>query len=245
MKSKLYFVGCLAVLIGVILFFSNVAQAQISIRVGGHPSHHGGYRHHPPYHGHGHHHNDFDRTVRVLGAVGSIVAAANGYSRYDYYPRRPVVVVPPQPVVVTQPLSPLVVEKPVVVEKRVIVERQVPVVLPTDTLPSKNNDYYSPKLGANFVIQNMQIPGYTFKAARLTSNPVAGSPLNVIGLVNGDVITRLDNESVDSINVLEKHEANTVIRYIKTGTTKVLLGKIYIPKNSGIVTTDAEPIYAP
>ncbi|MDR2641828.1 MAG: hypothetical protein LBC74_03435 [Planctomycetaceae bacterium] len=243
MKNKLYFVvACFAVLIGVTLIFNSAAQAQISIRVGGHPSHHGGYRHHPPYHKH--HYNDFDRTVRVLGAVGSIVAAANGYSPYEYYPRRPVVVVPPQPVVVTQPLSPIVVEKPVVVEKKVIVEKQVPVVLPGNNSLVTNTDYYSPKLGATFVIQNMQIPGYTFTAARLTSDPVLGSPLNAIGLVKGDVITRLDNESIDSIDVLEKHEANTVIRYIKTGTTKVLLGKIYIPKNSG-VTVKTEQIYAP
>ncbi|MDR2168856.1 MAG: hypothetical protein LBP59_01785 [Planctomycetaceae bacterium] len=237
MKSKLYFVGFFAVLFGAILLFTNSAQAQINIRIGGRPHHHNDYRHHPHHYSHGRHYNDFDRTVRVLGAVGSIVAAANGYSPYDYRPRRPVIVVPPQPVVVTQPASPVIVEKPVVVEKQVIVEKQVPVVMPA------NNDYYSPKLGAAFVIQNMQIPGYTFKAARLTSTPIAGSPLNAIGLVKGDVITRLDNESADSLETLEKHEANTVVRYIKSGTTKVLLGKIYIPKN---ITTDvSDVIYAP
>ncbi|MDR0392442.1 MAG: hypothetical protein LBH59_11080 [Planctomycetaceae bacterium] len=242
MKTKLYCVVCLLVLTGVVFLFNNTAQAKVSITIGGHPSHH---RHHGYGHHRGHHYNDFDRTVRVLGAVGSIVAAANGYSPYDYPRRRPVVVVPPQPVIVTQPMSPVVVEKPVIVEKKVIVEKQVPVVLPADTSLSSSNNYYSPKLGATFVIQNMQIPGYAFKAARLTSDPIANSPLNSIGLVRGDVITRLDNESVESIDVLEKHEANTVIRYIKTGTTKVLLGKIYIPKNAGVVVNSSEQIYAP
>jgi hypothetical protein len=180
----------------------------------------------------------------VLGAVGSIVAAANGYSPYGYYPRRPVVVVPPQPIVVTQPAAPLVVERPVVVEKKVIVEKQVPVVLPPNNLPLATDDYYSPKLGATFVIQNMQIPGYTFKAARLTSDPVVGSPLNEIGLVRGDVITRLDNEIVDSVNVLDRHDASTVIRYIKTGTTKVQLGKIIIAKPINL-PADSERVYAP
>ncbi|MDR2762022.1 MAG: hypothetical protein LBB88_05425 [Planctomycetaceae bacterium] len=240
MKNKLYLISCLAILLVTTLIFNNTAQAQVSIRIGDHSRHHGDVRrYHPPYHGHGRHYNDFDRTVGVLGAVGSIVAAANGYSPYDYYPRRPVVVVPPQPVVITQPVSPVVVERPVVVEKKIVVEKQVPVVV------QNNNDYYSTKLGAAFVIQNMQIPGYTFTAARLTSDPIIGSPLNAIGLTKGDVITRLDNESVDSIDVLEKHDANTVIRYIKTGTTKVLLGKIYIPKNSIPVTIQQEPVYAP
>ncbi|MDR1480490.1 MAG: hypothetical protein LBJ00_16280 [Planctomycetaceae bacterium] len=247
MKNKLHIVGCLAVLMGAFLLFNSTALAQISIRVGGH--HGGGFQHHPPYYGHGyghgHHHNDFDRTVHVLGAVGSIVAAANGYSPYDYYPRRPVVVVPPQPVVVTQPLSPMIVERPVVVEKKVIVERQVPVILPSNASQSTANDYYSSRLGATFLIQNMQIPGYTFKAARLTSDPVASSPLNAIGLTKGDVITRLDNESVDSVDVLDKHGASTVIRYIKTGTTKVLLGKIYIDQIPEVPNVDSERVYAP
>ncbi|MDR2345515.1 MAG: hypothetical protein LBE18_05560 [Planctomycetaceae bacterium] len=240
MNNKLFFFSCLAILIGAIILFSNnTAQAKVSIRIGGPSHHHGDYRHHPPYHRHGHHYNDFDRTVRVLGAVGSIVAAANGYSPYDYYPRRQVVVVPPQPVVVTHPATSTIIEKPVIVEKKVIVEKQVPVLVPS------TNDYYSPKLGATFVIQNMQIPGYNFTAARLTSEPVAGSPLNSIGLAKGDVITRLDNESVTSLDVLEKHEANTVIRYIKTGTTKVLLGKIYIPRVSEAITIQPEQVYAP
>ncbi|MDR1925053.1 MAG: hypothetical protein LBQ66_11840 [Planctomycetaceae bacterium] len=236
----------MVLLMGVILFFNSPAQAQINIRVGGgrggHSSHHRpGDRHGPPpRHDYHHRHNDFDRTVRVLGAVGSIVAAANGYTPYDYYHRRPVVVVPSQPVLVTQPVS------PVVVEKQVIVERQVPVVVSnTTTQPTLTTDYFSPKLGATFVVQNMQIPGYTFKAARLTSDPLPGSPLIPLGLAKGDVITRLDNESVDSVAVLEKHEANTVIRYIKTGTVKVLLGKIYIPKSTDAVIAEPEKVYAP
>ncbi len=187
----------------------------------------------------GHHHHgpsDLDKTLRVIGAVGAVAAAANGYSPYSYYRRpQPVVVVPqPRPTVIVE--RPVVVERPVIVEREVVVERK-PELLPTD--------HYSPKLGATFVIQNMKIPGYVFKAARLTSNPLQGSPLYDLGLVKGDVITRLDNSPVDNLDELDRHEKNTQIRYIKTGTTKVQLARVYIPTDAELNSVEEEMIYAP
>ena len=187
----------------------------------------------PPHH---HHHrgpSDFDKALGVIGAVGAVAAIANGYTPYGYYRHsRPVVVVPQQP-------STVIVERPVVVEKEVIVEK------PVYATPSLPNDYYSPKLGATFKIQNMQIPGYKFTAARLTSDPLEGSPLADIGLVKGDVITRLDDDTVNRLEVLERHEKATLVRYIKTGTTKVKLGRIYIPTDEDLTPVESETYYAP
>lgn len=190
----------------------------------------------PPHH---HHRgpSDFDKTMRVIGAVGAVAAVAGGYTPYGYYRHSPpVVVVPPArpATVVVERQTPIVVEK--VVEKPVIVEKTAQ-PLPTD--------YYSPKMGATFVIQNMRIPGYTFTAARLTSDPVEGSPLNAIGLGKGDVITRLDNDSVNALDVLDRHEKSTLIRYIKTGTTKVQQNRIYIPAVAELNTFQEEMYYAP
>lgn len=188
--------------------------------------------HRPPHHYHGppqHHHHgpsDFDKTMRVLGAVGAVAAIAGGASQYYYYrQQRPVVVVQPaQPtVVVERPVvvdRPVIVDRPVLVEKSVVVEKASPVAVA---------DNYSYRLGATFEIQKMQIPGYRFTAARLTSDPIEGSPLNKIKLKKGDVITRLNTDSVASMDILDRHENYTTIRYIKHGTTKVLIDRIYIP----------------
>ncbi|MDR0705782.1 MAG: hypothetical protein LBF88_12445 [Planctomycetaceae bacterium] len=191
----------------------------------------------PPHHRHGP--SDFDKALGVIGAVGAVAAIANGYSPYGYYRRTPtVVVVPPRP-------STVVVERPVVVEKPVVVERPVIVEKIVTVTPARTSDYYSPKLGATFIIQNMKIPGYTFTAARLTSDPIEDSPLNVIGLRQGDVVTRLDNDAVDSLEELERHEKNTLIRYIKTGTVKVQLAKIYIPTDKELNPKEEDTFYAP
>ena len=189
--------------------------------------------------------SDFDKTLAVIGTVGTIAAIANSrnnnyyysspYSYPYHYPS--VVVAQPRPtlVVQTQP-TPVVVEKQVIVEKPVVVERQVPVA-------TGANGVYSPKLGASFRIENMQIPNYKFTAARLTSDPLPTSPLAKIGLRKGDVITRLDDSPADSLAELERHEKNTLLRYIKTGTTKVLLANIYIPTNTEV--RGNETYYAP
>jgi hypothetical protein len=178
------------------------------------------------------HHDDFGKVLGVIGAVGIAAAFANGYSPYRYYRyERPVVVVPQQPTVVVERQQPVVIEKQVVVEKPVYIEK---------TTPAATEEYYSPKLGATFKIEKMQIPGYKFTAARLMSDPVEGSPLSQLGLKKRDAITRLDDETVDSLSVLERHEKNTVVRYIKTGTVKVQLGKMYIPTDSEMTANDEE-----
>ena len=159
---------------------------------------------------------DFDRALAIVGTVGAVADAISS-SRYGYryppyyrYPVRPVYVAPPPPVVI---------ERPVVVQQQV-------------TVPVPPEGSYAPRLGASFRIENMQIPGYQFTAARLMSDPVAGSPLNGVGLRRGDVITRLDNNPADSIAELERHVRDTTIRYIKAGTTKVLQTNIYIPTDT-------------
>ena len=91
------------------------------------------------------------------------------------------------------------------------------------------NDTFSPKMGAFFRIELMQIPGYCFMAALLTSDPLPGSPLHVAGLQEGDIITRLGGTPVDTFDVLERHERDVEMRYIKAGTTRVLLTNIYVP----------------
>ena len=166
--------------------------------------------------------SDFDKTVRIIGGVAAITAAATG--RYSPYYHNRVVVVPSQPTVV--------VERPVVVEKQVVVEK--PVYIEKRDVPLTSSDYYSPRLGATFVIQNMQIPGYKFTAARITSPPLEGSPLAALRLQKGDVITRLNDESVNSLSALERHDGSTAVRYIRSGTTKVLLGTIYIPTDADL-----------
>jgi len=215
--------------------------------------------------------SDFDKTLAVIGAVGTVAAIANSYnSPYYYYryqrymnpsvvvyPQRPVVVVE-QPVVVENVVETQVVEK--VIEKEVIVEvpgtvEQRAGVSPADgvqmcdppvdgTVIDGADGAYSPKMGASFTIESMQIPGYSFTAARLTCDPVEGSPLHDIGLREGDVITRIGGTPVDALQVLEKHERDTEIRYIKAGTEKVLLATIYIPTDEEFFEND-EIEYAP
>ena len=159
-----------------------------------------------------HHHyhpprmNDFDRTLAIIGTVGTILNAR--HQRVCHHP----VVVAPAP--------------PVIVERQVIVERPVPVVRgPEGT--------FSPNLGAWFRIENMQIPGHRFTAARLMSDPLPNSPLNRLGLRQGDVITRLNDNPVTTLAELERHSRNTTVRYIHTGTTRVLVDNIFIPPSAG------------
>jgi len=206
----------LLVLVLCISMLSAPALAQPPRRPGGYP---GGryYPPPPPYR----RASDFDKTLAVIGTVGAIAAVANARNNryYNYYNRPPYY---RQPAVVVAPSRPVVIEKPVIVEQPVIVERQVPVVVGSDGA-------YSPTLKASFHIENMRIPGYRFTGARLISDPAPDSPLNSIGLRKGDVITRLDSRPADTLEELERHDKNTQIRYIKTGTTKVLLANVYIP----------------
>jgi S1-C subfamily serine protease len=170
--------------------------------------------------------------MAIIGAVGVTAAVVNGMSRYDYYRRsRPVVVVPSQP-------STVVVERPVIVERTVTVEKQV-------AADSAADGTYSPKLGASFRIEKIQIPGNKFVAARLMSDPVEGSPLEKLKLRQGDVITRLDDSAADSLSELDRHERNTLIRYIRTGTTKVVMAKVYIPTDEETPVLPDDEYHAP
>ena len=182
--------------------------------------------------------NDFEKTLAVLGAVRTVAAIANNspyyYNRYHYCP-------PPSVVVVERPV---ILEKQVIIETPVVIERQTAVSTAYEGLPIEGESLYSPKIGASFRIEYMQIPGYCFTAARLTSDPVEGSPLHEIGLQEGDVITRLNGISVDSLDVLDRHVGNMEIRYIKANTTRVLLTRIYIPTDEEIFGK-GEPQYAP
>ncbi len=190
----------------------------------------------PPHHHHGP--SDFDKAMGIVGTVGAIAAMANGQSVYSYNRYgRSVVVVDRPPVVVQRP--PIVVEKPVVIEKPVIIEKPVPVAV------TNANEYYSRKLGATFGFEKMQIPGYKFVGARLLTEPVNGSPLYELGLRRGDVVTRLDNDPASSADALELHEKVTTIRYIKTGTTKVLIDRIYIPTDDELQNAEDDGFVAP
>ena len=86
--------------------------------------------------------------------------------------------------------------------------------------------------------------GFLWGAAT-AAHQIEGSPLAAIGLVKGDVVTRLDNDSVSSFDVLERHERNTLIRYIKSGTTKVRQDRIYIPADDEMPVLEDETYYAP
>ena len=180
--------------------------------------------------------NDFDRALAVVGTVGAVAAIAHARNNRFYYRQPAVVVVPQRPVVVARP--PMVVERPVIVERPVVVERQVvvdrPVVVERQVPVVVGGGTYSPKLGASFRIENMEIPGHRFTAARLMSDPVEDSPLWDLGLQRGDVITRINDNPANTLAELERHAGHAVIRYIKTGTTRVLLANVYIPPDRGI-----------
>ncbi|MDR0328089.1 MAG: hypothetical protein LBI05_07335 [Planctomycetaceae bacterium] len=177
------------------------ALAQPSRRPGPPPRHYGP----PPRY---HYHSDIGPALAIAGIGIGVAAIANARNNRYYY-QQPAVVVAPPP-------------RPVIIERPVVVHQQVPVVI-------GSNGSYSDKLGVSFRIENIQIPGKRFAAARLTSDPLPDSPLYGAGLRRGDVLTRIDDSPADSLAELERHEGETLIRYIKTGTTKVLLAGIYIP----------------
>lgn len=88
---------------------------------------------------------------------------------------------------------------------------------------------FSPRLKATFVIRTFQLPGTNqFRAVRLTSDPEFGSPLQTLGLRQGDVITRLDGIPVTNFAELENHFAQTTVRFIRQGTVQVQNGTIFI-----------------
>jgi hypothetical protein len=92
--------------------------------------------------------------------------------------------------------------------------------------------YFSPRLGARFVIQRITLPQHgTFNAARLVSEPEPDSPLLQIGLRQGDVITRLDGTPVTITRELERHILETTVRYIRAGKSTVQQGQVFIQQH--------------
>lgn len=92
---------------------------------------------------------------------------------------------------------------------------------------------YSEKLHAHFAVEYVNVGGYYFEAARLTANPLPGSPLNSLGLRSGDIISRLDNRRVTSYWELENHYSNTSVRYFSQSAGRFLDGQIFIPNSNG------------
>jgi len=195
--------------------------------------------------------SDFEKALAIIGTVGMIAAIANSspYHQYRYYNHH----YPPRPVVVVE--RPVILETQTIIETPVFIEREVPVSLESPSLADYASvdyegvtfdeaSFYSPKMGASFSLENMEIPGYAFTAARLTSDPVEGSPLEKIGLLEGDVVTRMGGFAVETLDVLDQHEGSVEIRYIKSDTARVLLAHVYIPTDEEILG-GADAQYAP
>lgn len=89
--------------------------------------------------------------------------------------------------------------------------------------------YYSPRLQGHFQLKNFYLPKYgNFVAVRIASlDP--DSPLRQIGLIAGDVVTRLDGVQIRSLAELEVHAYDTGVRYIKAGSQYVQSAEVYIP----------------
>lgn len=89
--------------------------------------------------------------------------------------------------------------------------------------------YFSPRLGARFAIQTVQLGGFApFRAARLVSRPEQGSPLAQIGLRQGDLLTRLDGIPAFNLLQLEQHILDTTVRFVRTGSHAVQEGTIMV-----------------
>lgn len=102
--------------------------------------------------------------------------------------------------------------------------------------PMVVDSYYSPRLRANLHLERMSIPGQVFYGARIVGMEW-DSPLRHLHLQLGDVVTRLDGIPV-SMNMyrvggpegywalpqIEKHYGHTEVRYIRSGTTRVVNG---------------------
>lgn len=90
----------------------------------------------------------------------------------------------------------------------------------------------SQRLQAEFRLEQMQIPGFTFWGARITDMDPS-SPLHQAQFQINDVITRLDNKRITdskwwdaningwALPELETHFGQTEVRNIRTGTTRV------------------------
>jgi hypothetical protein len=107
--------------------------------------------------------------------------------------------------------------------------------------------YRSDKLGGEFVGKRMKITvggnangqSYIFFGVRALQLD-RDSPLRRLGMVEGDVITRLDGNTLDIgmsmagtrqyLPELDQHYGMTVIRWIKQGTSRVIVEKVQLDR---------------
>ncbi|MEZ6125491.1 MAG: hypothetical protein R3C49_20275 [Planctomycetaceae bacterium] len=81
---------------------------------------------------------------------------------------------------------------------------------------------FSPTLGARFQAQTFQLAAFgEFPGVRITSVPVAGSPLHQAGLTQGDILTRLDGARILNLQELEIHARDTAVRFLKQDSEEV------------------------
>jgi len=104
--------------------------------------------------------------------------------------------------------------------------REYRMVLPNG--PINVQAYYSDSLRAWFVVRRFRRGNVEFPGARLVSDPEYASPLEVIPIRRGDIITRLDDIRVRTVWELERHYAETSVRWVQRNTGNVRIGMIYI-----------------
>jgi len=109
--------------------------------------------------------------------------------------------------------------------------------------------YVSKKLGGEFIGKKMRVTvggnangtTYTFFGVRVMRLD-RDSPLRRIGMVEGDVITRLDGNTLDIgmsmagarqyLPELDQHYGLTDIRWIKQGTSRVIVEKVQLDRGN-------------
>ncbi|MCA9055147.1 MAG: hypothetical protein KDA75_15000 [Planctomycetaceae bacterium] len=131
------------------------------------------------------------------------------------------------------PEQPVAISEQVATTERQVVVSQQPgqAVQQLVVDPSQPNQlaYFSPRLGARFLVEETFLPQFgNFWAARIVSEPEFGSPLCQLGLDEGDLITRMDGLPVMSTCELERHILDTGVRFIRAGGQNVFKGTMYI-----------------
>lgn len=86
---------------------------------------------------------------------------------------------------------------------------------------------FSPTLQAYFRLEWFEWNGLYFPGARLLDYPLPGSPLRSINISPGDIISRLDDLRIYNYEELERHYADTTVRWV-TPYGRVRTGTIYI-----------------
>lgn len=83
--------------------------------------------------------------------------------------------------------------------------------------------FFSSQLGCRLKIEVVTLHDLgSFTCAKLTSNPVPGSPLAELGLVRGDMITRLNGNRIHNRADLQCQTGDIVCRYVTAVDCQVL-----------------------